>query len=327
MTKQKKRPWRKFLYFFLAFLLFLFFNNSNLFITVRQASPKLLAHRAAGQAYDRENLTGETCTAAQSLETAHPYLENTISSIAAAFKMGADMVEFDVQQTTDDRFAVFHDWTLDCRTEGEGRTRDHELAYLQSLDIGYGYSRDGGKTFPFRGKGIGLMPSLEEVLDSFPDKKFLIDIKSNDPEEGKLLAKKLALHIPRRTGELMIYGGRKPIDEILKQFPELKSISRPRLKSCLTRYMLLGWTGFVPEQCKNCVLTIPSNFAPWLWGWPYKFSQRMESVNSEVILLGPYDGQGFSTPFDDLEKARQLPENYSGYIWTDRIELMGPDLK
>ena len=125
----------------------------------------------------------------------------------------------------------------------------------------------------------------------------------------------------------MIYGGRKPIEEVLKMLPELRSISRPRLKSCLTRYMLMGWTGYVPEICKNCVLTIPSNFAPWLWGWPHKFTQRMESVNSEVVLLGPYGGQGFSTPFDDLEKARQLPENYSGYIWTDRIELMGPALK
>ncbi|MEM6806999.1 MAG: glycerophosphodiester phosphodiesterase family protein [Bacteroidota bacterium] len=327
MAKKKRRLGRKFLYFFLSFVLFLYLNNSNLFISVEPASPKILAHRAAGQAYERGNLTSETCTAAQSLETAHPYLENTLSSIKAAFEMGADIVEFDVQRTTDDRFALFHDWTLDCRTEGEGRTRDHDLAYLQSLDIGYGYSRDAGKSFPFRGKGVGLMPSLEEVLDSFPDKRFLIDIKSNDPKEGKLLAQKLATRLARRRGELMIYGGRKPVEEVLKQLPDLRHITRPKLKSCLKRYMLLGWIGYVPEACKNCVLTIPSNIAPWLWGWPYKFSQRIDAVNSEVVLLGPYGGQGFSTPFDEVEKALQLPENYSGYIWTDRIEILGPALK
>ena len=34
----------------------------------------------------------------------------------AAFAAGADIVEFDVHPTSDGQFAVFHDWTLDCRT-------------------------------------------------------------------------------------------------------------------------------------------------------------------------------------------------------------------
>ncbi|MFC3523032.1 glycerophosphodiester phosphodiesterase family protein [Streptomonospora nanhaiensis] len=47
----------------------------------------------------------------------HPYLENTIAGMRAAFDAGADQVEFDVHRTADDRFAVFHDWEVDCRTE------------------------------------------------------------------------------------------------------------------------------------------------------------------------------------------------------------------
>jgi hypothetical protein len=35
---------------------------------------------------------------------------------------------------------------------------------------------DGGKTFPFRGKGIGVMPSLDEVLQAFPDRSFQADV-------------------------------------------------------------------------------------------------------------------------------------------------------
>ncbi|MEZ4555866.1 MAG: glycerophosphodiester phosphodiesterase family protein [Caldilineaceae bacterium] len=57
--------------------------------------------------------------------------------------LGADVVEFDVHRTSDDQFAVFHDWTLDCRTDGTGVTRDQTLADLQTLDIGYGYTGDG----------------------------------------------------------------------------------------------------------------------------------------------------------------------------------------
>ena len=88
----------------------------------------------------------------------------------AGFAAGADIVELDVHPTTDGEFAVFHDWTLDCRTDGQGVTREHSMAYLKKLDIGHGYTADGGKTFPFRGKGIGLMPTLAEVLEAFPQR-------------------------------------------------------------------------------------------------------------------------------------------------------------
>ena len=48
------------------------------------------------------------------------------------------------------------------------------------------------ESFPFRGKGIGLMPTLDEVLAAFPDQRFLINIKSDDPDEGRRLAARLA---------------------------------------------------------------------------------------------------------------------------------------
>ena len=90
----------------------------------------------------------------------------------AAFAAGADVVEFDVHPTTDGKFAVFHDWTARLPHRGQGRHARASLAELKALDIGYGYTADGGKTFPFRGKGVGLMPSLDEVLATFPDRGF-----------------------------------------------------------------------------------------------------------------------------------------------------------
>jgi len=52
----------------------------------------------------------------------------------AAFAAGADIVEFDIHPTTDGHFAVFHDWTLDWRTDGRGVTRERTLAELKALD-------------------------------------------------------------------------------------------------------------------------------------------------------------------------------------------------
>ena len=107
----------------------------------------LIAHRGIHQTYNREGLDNETCTAARIDPPVHDYLENTLRSMQAAFAAGADIVELDVHPTTDGHFAVIHDWTLDCRTEGTGETRSHDLAYLKTLDIGHGYTADGGKTW------------------------------------------------------------------------------------------------------------------------------------------------------------------------------------
>ena len=116
----------------------------------------LLAHRGLAQTFTREDLERDTCTATRINPPEHAFIENTLPSMEAAFAAGADVVEFDVHPTTDGQFAVFHDWTLDCRTEGNGKTRDHAMADLKRLDVGYGYTADGGKTFPLRGKGVGL---------------------------------------------------------------------------------------------------------------------------------------------------------------------------
>ena len=53
-----------------------------------------------------------------------------------------------------DQLAVFHDHGLQCRTEANGSPTELILAQLQTLDVGYGYTADGGATFPFRGRDV-----------------------------------------------------------------------------------------------------------------------------------------------------------------------------
>lgn len=307
----------------LILIAFIYLNNTSLLVEPIGSQPILLAHRGVAQDFEREGLTNETCTAARMIPSGHEYLENTLPSMQAAFEYGADVVEFDVHQTTDGQFAVFHDWTLDCRTNGSGVTREHSLATLQALDVGYGYTADEGQSWPFRDKGVGLMPSLEEVLTTFPDRDFLIDIKSNDADEGVLLAEQLKVLETERTGEIMIYGGQKPVEVIAAQLPEVQTISRPRLKQCLIRYMIFGWVGYVPTECERSVIMVPANVGPWLWGWPDRFLQRMDRAGSQVFLIGDYRGEGFSQGFDDPDRVEHLSTDYAGGIWTDRIDLMG----
>ena len=317
-------PVRRWLKFAAIALTLLYLGNNSTFYHRELRSPTLLAHRGMAQDFDRTHLEGDTCTAAQMLPPEHAYLENTLSSMAAAFERHADVVEFDIHPTTDGHFAVFHDWTLDCRTNGSGITREHSLTELKNLDIGHGYTADGGKTFPFRGKGFGLMPSLDEVLATFPGKRFLIHIKSNDPHEGDLLNQRLMKLTPEQRGKLSVYGGDLPISVLRKLVPDLQVMSKAMLKSCLLQYAGVGWTGYVPEVCHNMLLMVPLNVGPWLWGWPLRFVDRLASVGTQVYVVAPYQGEGFSRGINTAEEYYQLPPYYAGGIWTDHIERISP---
>jgi glycerophosphoryl diester phosphodiesterase len=305
--------------------LFVYANNATSLAPEMSGTPLLLAHRGLAQTFHRDGLTNDTCTAERIKPPAHGYLENTLASMQAAFDAGADIVEFDIHPTTDGHFAVFHDWTVDCRTEGKGVTREHTLAEVKALDIGYGYTADGGKTFPFRGKGVGLMPSLDEVLAAFPDKRFLINIKSNDPNEGAMLAERLMRQTPAARARFMAYGGDLPISALAQRLPKLKVMSRASLKRCALAYLGLGWTGYVPRACRNTLVLVPVNYAGLLWGWPNRFLARMRDAGTDVFVTGPYaSGDPGTSGIDDAAGYHAMPANYGGGIWTNRIDLIGP---
>lgn len=326
MEVVKLKKFRKRLLLFLLLLsLFIFLNNSSIFTKERKVDPLLLAHRGLGQTFSMEGIQGDTCTAERIHPPDHPYLENTIPSMEAAFENGADVVEFDIKPTKDGQFAVFHDWTLECRTNAEGTTKEYTLAELKQLDIGYGYTADNGKTYPFRGKGVGLMPSLDEVLNYFPEGSFLIHIKSDDPEEGKLLAAVLKKLPNNRLNHLTVYGGDQPIAAIQEELPDLRVMSKATLKSCLLPYIAVGWTGYISAACEKTQLHIPEKIAPFVWGWSEKFLNRMDSVDTRVIVVAG-DG-GWSEGFDTSEDLTRLPDNYNGGIWTNRIDKIAPLLQ
>lgn len=303
--------------------------NASWRVSPEPDGPKLLSHRGVHQTFHREGLTNDACTAQRIDSPTHDFIENTIPSMRAAFSAGADVVELDVHPTTDGHFAVIHDWTLDCRTEGNGVTRSHDLAYLKTLDLGYGYTADKGKTYPLRGEGTGMMPELGEVFAEFPDKHFLINFKSRDAKEGDLLAALISKHSEWRNAIWGVYGGDEPTRRTTELMGEnLFSFSRSSVKDCLKRYIAIGWTGHMPESCHNTLVIVPIDIAPWLWGWPNLLSQRLRDVDSRIALVGPMDDNAGGVPsIDTLEHLALVPAEFSGYLWTDKIEVIGPAVR
>ena len=133
-----------------------------------------MAHRGLAQIFDETNTDWNSNTAAMIEVPTHDYIENTIPSMQAAFDLGASAVELDIKLSKDGQLAVFHDSTLLYRCGVDGEIQDYTMEELKKLDVGYGYTADNGKTYPLRGKGIGLMPTLNEVFETFPDKEFVL---------------------------------------------------------------------------------------------------------------------------------------------------------
>ncbi len=142
--------------------------------------------------------------------------ENTLPAFASAVEAGADVIETDVWRSKDGHFMVFHDDTLERLTDGTGMIGAWTLAELKRLDAGYGYSPDG-RSFPFRGKGLTI-PTLEETLEEFPQQRFNVDLKADEPQEAdaycslirRLNAGQRVLTASEHTGNLQAVRCRMP---------------------------------------------------------------------------------------------------------------------
>jgi len=310
-----------------AALLLLTFVNASWLAPRPAGGVKLIAHRGVSQLFDHQGVERDTCTAERIEPPVHDYQENTVRSMQAAARLGADMVEIDIAPTADGRIAVFHDWAVDCRTGGKGDTRSKTLAELQALDIGHGYTADGGRSFPFRGRRKDRMPSLEEALTALPNTPILFNFKGRDPREADQLA--AALKAARRDvaeRRDAFYGAAGPVERISLHFPKALRFTKEGAKACTKDYLAYGWTGHVPESCRGGVIMVPLNYQWAFWGWPNRLIQRMQGVGARVIVIGPYGdemGAGLTLP----EQLGEIPATFNGYVWVDDIWTVGPALR
>lgn len=117
----------------------------------------------------------------------HP--ENTLASFQQALEDGADMLESDLHLTRDGVVVMIHDPDVSRTTDGTGAVSALTEKQVSALDAGYRFSLDDEKTFPYRGKGVGV-PTLAQAFNAFAGAKFHLDLKSDDP---RLVAKTLDL--------------------------------------------------------------------------------------------------------------------------------------
>ncbi|HEX8309195.1 MAG TPA: glycerophosphodiester phosphodiesterase family protein [Allosphingosinicella sp.] len=296
-------------------------------IAPRSQKPLILvAHRGLAQQFDRAGVGRDTCTATRIRPSEHDFIENTLRSMSNARHFGADAIELDVQPTSDGQMVVFHDWTLDCRTEGKGPVRRKTLAELKTLDVGYGYTADGGKTFPLRGRGVGGMPTVEEALRETPRMRLFFNFKSKDPGDADALVAAFRRAGVEIDGKYVFYGHPRVTGRLKQLVPGASTYWKDSMKTCLTDYVKWGWTSFIPETCRETVVAVPLNYQWAIWGWPKRFVARMESVGTKVILLGPYE-DGEIAGIERAEQLARVPRDFRGYLWIEDFYTVGRALE
>ena len=289
---------------------------------------KLLAHRGTMQQFDHAGLTNDGCSATRIEKPVHDFLEDTIEGVTQAGRLGAQMIRVDVAPTKDRYIVLFHDWTVDCRTNGKGAVRDKTWAELKTLDIGYGYTADGGKTYPFRGQGVGKMPLLTDTLAFVPDTALLYNLKSKDPAEADLLIatlKDAGRDVVKRGDGFQ--GAPAQVERFRKAFPGAWAFSPEGAKQCTKDYLLQGWLTRVPDSCKGGTLMVPLNYQWAFAGWPDKTQNRMKEAGARILLTGPYGQDHAGSGLDLPEQIGKVPASFVGTVWVDDIYTVGPALR
>lgn len=107
--------------------------------------------------------------------------ENTMRAFGRAVALGYDYLETDVRATSDGVPVVFHDEHLHRVTDRGGVVRELPHAEVSRARIG----------------GSEPIPTLDELLEEFPDTRFNIDIKEDHALEPTLAALSRSDHLDR----------------------------------------------------------------------------------------------------------------------------------
>jgi glycerophosphoryl diester phosphodiesterase len=129
--------------------------------------------------------------------------ENTLPAFARAVELGVGAIETDAHLSRDGHVVLAHDASAQRMGGRDLRWRDHDLAEIQAVDVGWGFQASDGSR-PFAGQGFRV-PTFAEALAAFPDARFNVDLKqATPPMVGPMLAPHPAA--PRRgaghAGEL-----------------------------------------------------------------------------------------------------------------------------
>jgi glycerophosphoryl diester phosphodiesterase len=151
--------------------------------------------------------------------------ENTLLAMESAVKVGADVLESDIRFTKDDVPILFHDEDLIRITGKPEAVRKKTLDELLQIDLGYNFTTNVGRTYPFRGQGLRVV-TLDEALKRFPDTILNLDIKDTHRKAPEEVAR--VLQENQRTENIIIASFHpKQLKRFRKKAPKIPTSAHP----------------------------------------------------------------------------------------------------
>jgi glycerophosphoryl diester phosphodiesterase len=182
--------------------------------------------------------------------------ENTAHAFRQAAALGVDVLEMDLHGTSDGAPVVIHDATVERTTNGAGRVNSLTLAELKRLDAGYRWTADGGRTFPFRGRGINV-PTLREVLEEFPAARLNIDIKQAQPSLVKSLCRMLGESRAKERVTVASFNS-STLAEFRRECPEVNTSASMEEVFALASDLQAG-RGIAADSARTRLVQVPES--------------------------------------------------------------------
>lgn len=141
-------------------------------------------------------------------------VENSMTSLLDSIKIGADMMELDIQETSDQRFVVMHDYDLKRMAGINRKVYDMTLEELQQVEI-------------YQNGYTDTISSLDEFFDVAKENKFklLVEIKPHGNESDQMTENLIKLINEKGVKDLIVLQSLSlnAIDEVKKLDPSIKT--------------------------------------------------------------------------------------------------------
>lgn len=235
--------------------------------------------------------------------------ENTSFAINEALKNKADAIWITIQLSKDKIPVLYRPKDLSANTNAKGLVSEYSAEELKKLDAAYYFKANDG--YPYRNKDIGI-PSLDDVLMSYPETFFYLDLKSPDADPISMknsLLQVLTKH--NAFNRVRVYSTNKAFTEILS--PEIatfatRDLTRQYLvetalnsNHCPTPLKEEYWHGFELYRKVKVVetFTLGEGVSEAVLAWAPEDIKCFKQKLQHIILFG------IKTK-EDLELARKL---------------------
>ncbi|WP_080411425.1 glycerophosphodiester phosphodiesterase family protein [Burkholderia ubonensis] len=176
--------------------------------------------------------------------------ENTLYAIEKAIGNNADAIWITLQLSKDGVVVLYRPIDLKTNTNVSGPVSAYNAEQLARLDAAYYFDPKDG--YPLRAKGISI-PTLDQVLKTFPHTFFYLDIKSPDADPERIAAAiEVALKENAAMQRVRVYSTESKYIRAARRMPHFETRDETRTalansvmtRNCLLNEKLGSWYGY-----------------------------------------------------------------------------------